>query len=92
MSGIVLYHVYRYLDETHPVAPLYKAIKPHLPFIVLESILPTLCLTPKDLTAWKRDPAEFVRNALGEHRATPVACWTDGRRTNRQTCVWRKRG
>lgn len=30
-----------------------------------ESILPTFCLSPFDLTRWKEDPHEFVKRDMG---------------------------
>jgi len=43
------------------MAPTYKLIKAHLPFVMFDVIMPTLSLTPHDQELFVNDPVEFVR-------------------------------
>ena len=42
----------------------YKIIKPHLNFIIFESILPNLAFNAKDKKLWVEDPHEYVRKSV----------------------------
>lgn len=60
----VLQHTYHFIDMSISHAFLFKLMKPHMKFILLESVLPTLCLNQKDLQLWEENPQEFVRKSL----------------------------
>lgn len=50
-----------YLVSCAEMSPTYKAIKPHLQFLLTDIIFPTLCLTAEDLENFENDPTEFIR-------------------------------
>lgn len=50
-----------YVCTAVELAPTYKLLKPHLPFMVSHVILPALSITPEELSTFHDDPLEFVR-------------------------------
>jgi hypothetical protein len=43
------------------MANTYKALKPHIDFILFSILFPTLCLTNEEIQLFEQDPTEFVR-------------------------------
>lgn len=60
----VLQLTYNFIDNAVTHAALYKLMKPHIHFILLENVFPTLCITPADMELWRDNPQEFVRKSL----------------------------
>lgn len=60
----VLQLTYNFIDSTVTHSKLYKIMKPHLHFILLENVFQTLCLGQADLELWQENPQEFVRKSL----------------------------
>jgi hypothetical protein len=60
----ILQSCFVFLSDAITHSRLYKPLKPHLNFIMFESLLPVLCLTKDDLHTWSTDPHEFVRKSL----------------------------
>jgi importin-7 len=50
-----------YLASSVEMSVTYKVIKPHLDFLVLQVIFPTLCLTSEEARLFSDDPVEFIR-------------------------------
>lgn len=50
-----------YVTACVEMSPTYKILKPHLEFILVSIVFPTLCLTDEDLRLFNDDPVEFVR-------------------------------
>ena len=50
-----------YLASSVEMSVTYKVIKPHLDFLVLQVIFPTLCLTSEEARLFNDDPVEFIR-------------------------------
>jgi len=60
----VLQLTYNFIDSAVTHSALYKLMKPHLHFILLENVFQTLCLSQADLEMWQENPQEFVRKSL----------------------------
>jgi hypothetical protein len=50
-----------YLSHAVEMAPTYKAIKPHIDFILFQVIYPALMMPEEDIELFNNDPIEFVR-------------------------------
>jgi len=50
-----------YVNSCVEMSPTYKVLKPHLQFILMSIVFPTLCLTDDDLRLFENDPVEFIR-------------------------------
>lgn len=50
-----------YVSGASEMSPSYKAMKPHMDFILMKVIFPSLCLTDSELEMFDTDPIEFVR-------------------------------
>ena len=64
-GGYLTDDVYRlgisYVSAAVEMSPSYKALRPHLDFILFQVIFPSLCLTPEELLLFDEDPQDFVR-------------------------------
>jgi len=52
------------VNDAVELASTYKIMKPHLNFLIFESILPSLAFGPKDKQIWVEDPHEYVRKSV----------------------------
>ena len=50
-----------YMSAASEMSPSYKAMKPHMEFILFKVILPSLCLSEDEVGMFDTDPIEFVR-------------------------------
>ncbi len=50
-----------YLTSSVEMSPTYKALKPHLDFIIFQVVFPTLALSKSEQRLFQEDPQEFVR-------------------------------
>lgn len=60
----VLMLTYCFVNDAIELASTYKCVKPHLSFIIMNSILPTLAFSAKDKELWTEDPYEYVRKSV----------------------------
>ena len=63
-----------YLGSAVEMSPTYKAIKPHLEFVLFSVVMPTLSLSHSDAALFQDDPVEFVRKIHN-----PLEDWADPR-------------
>ena len=63
-----------YTASAIEMSPSYKAVKPHLEFLLFTVIFPTLCLKAEDIALFNDDPTEFVRK-----NNSPTEEWVDPR-------------
>ena len=64
VTGRVLMMSYCVVNDAVELASTYKIMKPHLNFIIFESILPNLAFNAKDRKLWVEDPHEYVRKSV----------------------------
>ena len=50
-----------FLVSSVEMSPTYKALKPHMQFILFQVVFPTLGLKPSELEMFRDDPQEFIR-------------------------------
>lgn len=51
-----------FIEYAVEISPTWKkTIKPHLDFVLFQSIFPSLCLTSDDIELFEEDPLEFIR-------------------------------
>lgn len=50
-----------YISGASEMSPSYKAMKPHMDFILTKVVFPSLCMTDTELEMFDTDPVEFVR-------------------------------
>jgi importin-7 len=65
-----------YLASAVELSVTYKAVKPHLDFVLFQVIFPTLCLSAEEVALFTDDPVEFVRKV---HDPTEVSKRTSTR-------------
>jgi len=64
VSERVMFQAFMYIDVCSGCARYYKLLKPHLPFLIQQSILGQLRPRPSDLALWQSDPQEYIRRSL----------------------------
>ena len=61
VTDIVFRNCIAYTSAASEMSPSYKAMKPHLEFILFKVVFPSLCLTDNEVEMFGSDPIEFVR-------------------------------
>lgn len=61
-----------YVASCVEMSPPYKAMKPHIEYILFSVVFPTMCLTDADLVMFSEEPVEFVRKVYD-----PLGDWLD---------------
>ena len=51
-----------FLSNAVSLAITFKALKPNLPFLIKEVLVPALCWSERDLRIWQEDPVQLVRD------------------------------
>ncbi len=61
VTSRMINEIYSFYGASVEYSHTFKEMKPHLKFLVLESVFPTICLSPEDLDMFENDPQEYVR-------------------------------
>lgn len=63
-----------YLGNAVEMSPTFKAMQPHIDFILFQVVFEALCISPQEITLFTDDPTEFIRKVYD-----PLQEWLDPR-------------
>lgn len=66
----------QYLTQSLELSLTYKALKPHIEFLLYDVCFPLLCYSADDVEKWQMDPADFIKCHEFELSGGPRDCGT----------------